>query len=184
MDPSQFDSLVRTLVVHSSRRRVLAAIAAALALPATTRAQNGGRVVVCHRGTKTLKVKASEVETHLAHGDTEGPCADNQRAAACDPPCKNRKFPTCDGGTCCSQELIFDECDFPSPDLTVVTRICHRTCVDGTDEEVLFEVPDCPSSQQQSCPGGARDCPSDMECVDYGDCCGKICVPRCGSAKS
>jgi len=184
MDPSRFDSLVRTLVVRPSRRRVLAAVAAVLALPAATSAQDGGKVLVCHKGTKTLKVKASEVETHLAHGDTEGPCADSQRSAACDPPCKSRKFPTCDGGTCCHHELIFNECDFPSPNQSVITRICRRTCRDGTDEELPFEVPDCPNSQLGSCPGGDSDCPSDMECVDYGDCCGKICVPRCGSAKS
>ena len=184
MDPSRFDSLVRNLVVRPSRRRVLAAVAAALALPAATHAQGGGGVVVCHRGTKTLKVKARELETHLAHGDTEGPCADTQLPAACDPPCKDRQFPTCDGGTCCNHELVFNECDFPKPNKTAVTRICHRTCVDGTDEEVLFEVPDCPNSQLQSCPGGTRDCPSDMECVDYGDCCGKICVPQCGSPKA
>lgn len=32
------------------------------------------KVVVCHKGRKTLEVAAPAVDAHLGHGDTPGPC--------------------------------------------------------------------------------------------------------------
>lgn len=32
------------------------------------------KVVLCHKGKKTLEVAAPAAEAHLRHGDTRGPC--------------------------------------------------------------------------------------------------------------
>jgi hypothetical protein len=32
------------------------------------------KVVVCHKGKKTLELPESAAEAHLRHGDTPGPC--------------------------------------------------------------------------------------------------------------
>ena len=37
--------------------------------------QYGKKVVVCHKGKKTIKVGKSAVRAHLRHGDTLGTCA-------------------------------------------------------------------------------------------------------------
>ena len=41
---------------------------------ATTGTTTAGNVTLCHKGTETITVDASAKETHLAHGDSLGPC--------------------------------------------------------------------------------------------------------------
>ena len=33
------------------------------------------KVLVCHKGKKTLELAAPAVDAHLRHGDTRGPCS-------------------------------------------------------------------------------------------------------------
>ena len=36
--------------------------------------QGQDKVLICHKGKKTLAVAAPAVDAHLGHGDTRGPC--------------------------------------------------------------------------------------------------------------
>jgi uncharacterized delta-60 repeat protein len=42
---------------------------------------NGNKVLVCHKGKKTLCINASEVSNHMAHGDALGECTDGGTAS-------------------------------------------------------------------------------------------------------
>lgn len=62
------------------RKAVLAAALAGLAavgcvvVPPPGRGAGQEKVLVCHKGKKTLELAAPAADAHLRHGDTRGPC--------------------------------------------------------------------------------------------------------------
>ena len=62
-----------------STARVVVALVAVAGAGCTVAPPPGGgagqdKVVLCHKGKKTIEVAAPAAEAHLRHGDTRGPC--------------------------------------------------------------------------------------------------------------
>ena len=63
-------------MMRNARKVMLILLAGALMVgwSFVATAQTPEKVTICHKGKKTIRIQASAVPGHLAHGDTLGAC--------------------------------------------------------------------------------------------------------------
>lgn len=102
----------------------------AQALPAC--GKNGDKVLICHKGKKTLCIKKSDVADHLSHGDQLGGCPApsliTNNARTSQPIVSNRDLPA-----------SFRVTVIPNP-AAITTKIFYELPIDGRVSIVVFDI--------------------------------------------